>query len=495
MATFDAVVIGGGLAGLTCAVALVSNDLKVAVVEREKILGGRARSWTDCVTGDPISIGPHILFSEYPNMLKLLRILGTENKIVWERDTFITMVTGRQEVVMKMAPLPAPFHFVPSLLADPTLANRDWLSNSAITLYAMSISENELLALDSMPALKLLERFRVSPAYIRRFWAFISMAVMNVPLELCSAASILRFYRRLNGKNGYRVGFPDGGLGDLFVPAAERFLTANGATILREVEVTEFIAGERVSGVALADGPHLGARFSIAAVPPRALEKMLPPGLSSIESLRNLACFQPSPYISVYLWFDRKLSDLRFWSRLYEAGDWNVDFYDLSNIYGGWKQRPSVIASNIIYSSRLGKVSDREVVARTVLELSEFLPEAAKSTVRHAVVNRIPMAIPAPLPGWEHLRPRNIMPFRGLVLAGDWMQTGLPASMESACMAGWRAAECVLAEYGRPQHLAERHQELNWSAALLGGGLRVLRKMGTRHRTRTSFSRSAMACK
>jgi 15-cis-phytoene desaturase len=482
MATFDAVIIGGGLAGLTCAVALASNGLKVAVIEREKILGGRARSWTDCVTGDPVSIGPHILLSEYPNMLKLLCMLGTADKVIWQKDAFITMVSDQHRIIMKMARVPAPFHFVPSLLADPTLSNRDWLSNSAITLYAMSISEDDLLRLDWMPALELLKRFRVSPAYIQRFWAFISMAIMNVPLELCSAASILRFYQRLNGKNGYHVGFPDGGLGDLFVPAAERIIISTGGVILRGIQAAHLLGGGRVSGVALCDGRHLEAPFSVAAVPPRALQRMLQPEwLSSVDSLRNLGSFKSSPYISVYLWFDRKLTDLRFWSRIHKPGDWNLDFYDLSNICRSLRKRPSIIASNIIYSSRLGEITDAEVIARTISELSEFLPEAANSKLEHAVVNRIPMAIPAPVPGWEHLRPKMPMPLPGLALAGDWLQTGLPASMESACMAGWRAAECILAEFGRPQRLAETHRELNLSAAVLGAGVRALRKMAAPH--------------
>ena len=43
----------------------------------------------------------------------------------------------------------------------------------------------------------------------------------------------------------------------------------------------------------------------------------------------------------------------------------------------------------------------------------------------------------------------------GLVLAGDWTRTGLPACMESAALSGWRAAECVLEDLGRPRCLAQ----------------------------------------
>lgn len=474
---FDVGIVGAGLAGLTCAVALVQRGLRVLVLERDSVLGGRACSWVDQTTGDAISIGPHILLSEYPNMLKLLRILNTEQRVVWQRRNFITMVSGRQLIEMNMGVAPAPFHFVPSLLADQTLRNRDWLSNVPITLYAVSITERDLLRFDSQPALDLLRRFRVTPEYIRRFWAFIALAILNVPLERCSAASILRFYRRLIGQRGYRVGFADGGLGDLFVPAAERFITSAGSLLLRDTGVSEIGSADGGYELRCRNGNTFVVARCVAAIPPQSLAAILPKEwLVSIEA-KNLTRFESSPYISVYLWFDRKLTDLKFWSRIYRAQDWNLDFYDLSNIYRGWRDRPSLIASNIIYSERLGEVSEDQVVSRTLRELAEFLPAAAEAHVRHSVVNRIPMAVPAAVPGWEHLRPQDARLRPGLVLAGDWLQTGLPASMESACYSGWRAAERIFEELGAPQRLVVPHKELALSAWSLGRAVKLIARM------------------
>ena len=62
---YDAVIVGGGLAGLSCAVALAENGVKPLVLERASRLGGRAHSVTDASTGDVIDIGPHLVHSEY----------------------------------------------------------------------------------------------------------------------------------------------------------------------------------------------------------------------------------------------------------------------------------------------------------------------------------------------------------------------------------------------------------------------------------------------
>src|SRR4051794_20110249 len=106
MVDTDVLILGGGLAGLTTAVGLRRSGLRVTIVEKDRILGGRARSWRDEKTGDPIHIGPHILLTEYPNFLRLLTLLGTRSKVVWQpKDRFVTMVKGRRKIVMRQAPL------------------------------------------------------------------------------------------------------------------------------------------------------------------------------------------------------------------------------------------------------------------------------------------------------------------------------------------------------------------------------------------------------
>jgi 15-cis-phytoene desaturase len=94
-----------------------------------------------------------------------------------------------------------------------------------------------------------------------------------------------------------------------------------------------------------------------------------------------------------------------------------------------------------------------EIVAATQREIARYLPQAAQARVVHAVVNRIPMVIPCPLPGSESLRPAARVS-ASVSIAGDWTNTGLPCSMESAVRSGWLAAEEVLRAAGQPRALA-----------------------------------------
>jgi 15-cis-phytoene desaturase len=76
----EVVVIGGGLAGLACGVALAGKGLRVTVLEAAQGLGGRASSWAEPESGDVVDIGPHIFHSEYHTMLAFLERLGTSRR-------------------------------------------------------------------------------------------------------------------------------------------------------------------------------------------------------------------------------------------------------------------------------------------------------------------------------------------------------------------------------------------------------------------------------
>jgi monoamine oxidase len=438
----DVVIVGGGLAGLACAVALGDAGLRVTLIERERQLGGRARSWIDAASGDRIDLGPHVLHSEYRNMLAFLDRLGTRELVCWQPEKLITLAGGPRPalhpLVLRHRRLPPPFSLLADLVAGSGLSVRDLWSNNPPTWRAMQFDEADVAELDRVSAADYLRAAGVSEPMIEWFWAFAALAVMNVPLERCSTAALLRVHSQLIGHRRLHFGFPAVGLAELFAPQAAQAIVGSGGRIILGTEVVGIN-----NGVILHDGVRIAADHVVAALPPQALQNL---GI-------DVPSFEPSPYISCYLWFDRKLTAERFWAQLGGPKRLNTDFHDLSNIRRGWSGRPSLIASNIIYSHRAHAMSGAEILAATQREIAQFIPEAAAARVVHATINRIPMAIACPLPGTETKRlPANAI--RGLWLAGDWTRTGLPSSMESAVRSGWLAAEEVLRAAGRPRQLA-----------------------------------------
>lgn len=456
----EVAVIGAGLAGLACALTLADRGVRVTLLEKAAVAGGRAGSERDLVTGDTVDLGPHILLSEYRNMRALLKRLGTEQRIVWNGPLLHTLVDGHTQVSARSYPLPPPLHFFPSLLRAPQLSLRDLASNARVTWQAMKYGEREVARLDAIDAETYLRNSGVRPQLIQWYWATLSMSILNVPLDRCSAGALFRFYRLMIGRNDLRLGFAGDGLAEIFVPQALAALADAGA----QVRLNSPVAGiarkdEGEFLLRLSSGQSLSARACVAALPPNVLYDLLPEAWRQAHAgFGRLREFVPSPYISTYLWFDRKLTHSRAWARTYAPEKLNCDSYDLSNIRLGWSGRPSVIASNIVYSYRAHHLSDTDIVAATRRELAEIAPTITHARLLHARVHRVPMAIPAPHPGTEHLRLPQATPVPNFFVAGDWTRTGLPASMESAVRAGLLAAEAVLDARGRiAQPVASSH--------------------------------------
>jgi hypothetical protein len=418
----------------------------VVVLEKEGRPGGRASSWRHAPSGDVVDIGPHILTTAYRNFPAMLDRVGTGAHVKWQGDTMLTFGNTRPPTRLRHRPLTPPLSLLPDIARAQGIGWRDLASNARPTWHALTFTEADVARLDAVPGLEYLRGCGVTPRMIDWFWRFACMAVLNVPIERCSTAALLRVHSLFIGQRRMRFCFPTLPLGELFAEPAVREIERAGSEVRLEAEVVrlERHADENVAH--LANGAQCTAPHAVIALPPAALER-LHGGLARTEA------FAPSPYVSVYTWFDRVLSREPFWALQWTPRRMNYDFYDLANIRPGERQG-SLVASNIIHSHRTGGMSDEALVRATVAEIAEFLPQARTARVVHADVHRIPMAICEPAPGTEMLRPPTHTAVAGWVLAGDWVRTGMPLSMESAARSGLLAAEEVLAQRGAPRRLA-----------------------------------------
>ena len=191
------------------------------------------------------------------------------------------------------------------------------------------------------------------------------------------------------------------------------------------------------------DGPLLveasGDRWSpdavIAAVPWFALRELIAGPPSGLESLlRSADKMASSPIVTVNLWFDRPVLDEPFVGLPGRAMQW---VFDKRNVLEGGASHLSVVSSG---ASPLVAMSNPEFIAMALRELAEALPSVREARLVRGSVVREPRATFSLAPG-QPARPPVQTPVLGLFLAGDWIDTGLPATIESAVRAGHRAAE------------------------------------------------------
>ncbi|ARP95082.1 hydroxysqualene dehydroxylase [Bordetella genomosp. 13] len=461
----DVIVVGAGVAGLSCATYLAQTGLRVLVLEESAVPGGRARSWADPRMGDAVDIGPHVLLNKYANMRALLSRLGTADQVCWHTEELLTVLDKHRHIHVRLGRAPAPLHYLRNLFRIlPSVPLHALLSNVPLAWRTARASWADIRALDDRTGLDYLLASGVDRRFIDWFWASASMALLNVPVEQCSAAALMRVFAHMLGHNDVAFGFPKVGLSELYAWPAIAQVERHGGQVRLGCGVRALVAEQgKVVGVRTGEGMRMLGPV-VMAVPPAAASALLPAALPLAGAAARL---EPSPYISCYLWFRRRLSDARFWARPWSPREFNTDFYDLANIRDGAAQG-SIVATNIIWSHRAHGMADEDIVAATVREIRDFAPSASPGDLVHAAVHRIPMSVPCALPGMETARPATRQ-LPGLFVAGDWADTGLPFCMESASRAGALAAEASLESLGRPRRLALPVPAPGGITGMLGG--------------------------
>jgi uncharacterized protein with NAD-binding domain and iron-sulfur cluster len=142
--------------------------------------------------------------------------------------------------------------------------------------------------------------------------------------------------------------------------------------------------------------------------------------------------------VTINLWFDRPVMDDPFIGLPGRAMQW---VFDKRTVFGGEASYLSLVSSG---ASPLVHLANHELIARAHAELLDAMPAIRAAALRRATVVREPRSTFSLAPG-QPRRPPTATPVRGLFLAGDWIDTGLPATIESAVRSGHRAAEAVLA--------------------------------------------------
>ena len=157
-----------------------------------------------------------------------------------------------------------------------------------------------------------------------------------------------------------------------------------------------------------------------------------------VATLDHARQMESSPIVTVNLWFDRPVIDEPFIGLPGRAFQW---VFDKRTVFGKLASHLSLVSSG---ASPLVHLANHELVAYAYGELLEAIASIRTATLVRSTVVREPRATFSLAPG-QPARPQTETPIRGLYLAGDWIETGLPATIESAVRSGHKAAEAALA--------------------------------------------------
>ena len=140
-----------------------------------------------------------------------------------------------------------------------------------------------------------------------------------------------------------------------------------------------------------------------------------------------------SPIVTVNLWFDRTVIDEPFVGLPGRAMQW---VFDKRAVFGDDSSHLSLVSSG---AASIVQAANDELITLAHQELLDALPRVRQARLRRATVIREPRATFSLAPG-QPRRPAATTAVQRFFLAGDWIDTGLPATIESAVRSGHAAA-------------------------------------------------------
>lgn len=442
----DVVIIGGGFAGLSAGVALAERGLRVTLVESKPALGGRAYSFVDGETRDFVDNGQHVLMGCYHETLDFLGKIGTRDKLIVHRNLEIEMLDGpHRRATLRTAALPGPLHMSAALVRYAHLSIGERIKVIAGGTRLMFMRQFERKRLARMTVAELMRVLRQSEQARRCFWYPVAIATLNEDPELASAelfAEVLKrafFSRRIDSAFVYsRVG-----LSDLYCDAARKFIERRGGVIACRAiaEAVELGNNGAVSAVRLREGDRLRAANFIAAVPPQQLLRLMPEGAITDPYFSRIRSLRSSPIICAHLWLDRQVTNAAFVGFIGTTTQWLFNKRRIFEHHG--EHHPGYLSFVISGARGLADRSNDELLAIIMNDLRSMIPSARDASVVKAIVLKEKHATMAPDLDSVRNRPATATPICNLFLAGDWVKTDLPATIESAVIAGRMAAAAV----------------------------------------------------
>jgi squalene-associated FAD-dependent desaturase len=295
--------------------------------------------------------------------------------------------------------------------------------------------------LDGISAAQWLSRLNQSPSARKYLWDVLCIGALNNAPEKVSALIFFRVLKAIftGTRNNSCFLLPRAPLSSLLIDPAVEYIRSHGGEIRIGTAVQKLrIENDHVVSAQLTSKKKIAAASIIAAVPWYAVNSLV-----ALENIVDESAFSSAPIVSIQLRLDRRVMNDKFAALIDTSVQWIFDSGILLKNQEITSQHLSFVISG---AERFSKMTKAELIDLAWKDFCSALPAARQAKIQHALVIKEKRATFIPAPGLESKRPSAQTRFKNLFLAGDWTDTGFPATIEGAIRSGVKAAEMVNGE-------------------------------------------------
>jgi squalene-associated FAD-dependent desaturase len=434
---FHAVVVGGGFAGASAASALAEAGVAVTLVEERPTLGGRTCSFKDGVSKQDVDNGQHLLMGAYLDTLAFLKRLRVDTRIRFDKSLRVPFINRQGRLsVLEPRYFSGNIGLLTGLSSFREMGFKDHLSLLWGLFRARFASSRRVSDLTVSQWLSYLGQ---TPGTRRAFWDPLCLATLNEQPDRAAAASLLAVLKEglFAGDQARALGHSTVSLSRLWSMELGPYLQRADGQLAMKQKATGFKTHEdRVISVEMQNESPVEADVFILATSLTCAADIAPVEVK--ESLGAWRRHDHSPIVAINLWF----KELPFNHPMVSFIDMDLQWVFNREIL--WGPSATGQISAVISAARdyVG-LSSEELVALAVSDLRRAFPSFREEPIHSSVIWER-HATPSPTPAFVRSQPQTQTPLKNFFLAGDWVETGLPPTIEAAARSGHRAAALAL---------------------------------------------------
>lgn len=449
-----ALVAGAGIAGLSSALYLDDLGYDVTLIERKPILGGRTYSFQDRISGLTIDNGQHLMIGAYHETFALLERLGSKHKVHIEKPTTVPLYDDAFKLNrFTLFSGKPPWPLLKAMLGFGAFSFSEKFSFLKLgRMLKQYLADAKTIPID-ITVKDWLKQAGQKDRAIKNFWEILTLATLNDRADTTTADGLIQVLLKsyFGGNEDGLLIFPKAGLSELFANPAEAYLNLRHQKIIKGVGIQEVqILDGKVRNVILSSGEELKPDLFVSALPFRQLLKILPRGfVQHHEQLKHVHTYQSSPIISINLFFDRPVLKNKFIGTASANVHW---FFDRNALDLGatpldntWHHVCGVISGAYDHL----ELSRDQLVELALSDLRKICPDVHEAQLKHSLVNKEREATLSSRPNVNATRPSQHI-LSNFYIVGDWTQTHLPATIESAAKSAKLFYDALVSSNSRP---------------------------------------------